>query len=293
MAGDDPAPGREVLAQAVSAYRQALGPRLVAAFALGSLAHGGFSALVSDVDLGLVLSDPLEPSDAETVRAVAEAVKAGGSALHDRLSVFWGTPSTLRGEQAGGRFPPLDRLDLIEHGLLLEGDDVRGDLPRPSGDELLVVGAEFALTFLAGMPPTEDPAGYATGSLRPGELDAVEPLRRPEVALAHGIRHVTKLVLFPVRFLYTAETGRVGTNHAAVERYLGADPPPPATGLVAAALAWRSAPPAGDAEAEALLRAEMVPLYLHYIDDHIPRLAGLGRTDLAAGFREWRRRILA
>jgi hypothetical protein len=37
----------------------------------------------------------------------------------------------------------------------------------------------------------------------------------------------------------------------------------------------------------------MVPLYLHYIDDHIPRLVDLGRTDLAAGFREWRRRILA
>ena len=47
--------GEAVLAQALAAYRAALGSRLVAAYALGSLAHGGFSPLVSDVDLGLIL----------------------------------------------------------------------------------------------------------------------------------------------------------------------------------------------------------------------------------------------
>jgi hypothetical protein len=41
-----------VLAEAAEAYRVALGERLLAAYALGSLAHGGFSALVSDIDLG-------------------------------------------------------------------------------------------------------------------------------------------------------------------------------------------------------------------------------------------------
>jgi predicted short-subunit dehydrogenase-like oxidoreductase (DUF2520 family) len=34
-----------VLAEATAAYRAALGDRLVAAYALGSLARGGFSAL--------------------------------------------------------------------------------------------------------------------------------------------------------------------------------------------------------------------------------------------------------
>ena len=43
--------GERVLADAVEAYRVALGGRLVAAYALGSLAHGGFSELVSDIDL--------------------------------------------------------------------------------------------------------------------------------------------------------------------------------------------------------------------------------------------------
>jgi hypothetical protein len=47
--------GEAVLARAVPAYRAALGSRLIAGYTLGSLAHGGFSALVSDADLGLIL----------------------------------------------------------------------------------------------------------------------------------------------------------------------------------------------------------------------------------------------
>jgi hypothetical protein len=110
-----PTQGERVLAEAAEAYRVALGDRLLAAYALGSLAHGGFSELVSDVDLGLIVSDPLRAGDDETIEAIAETEKRKRSPLHERLSVFWGTPTTLRGEQKGGRFPALDRLDLIEN----------------------------------------------------------------------------------------------------------------------------------------------------------------------------------
>jgi hypothetical protein len=291
MGVDDVEHGRAVLATAVSAFRESLGERLVAAYALGSLAHGGFSPLVSDVDLGLVLADPLHPSDPETVEGIAESVKAGGSALHRRLSVFWGTRSSLLGQQAGGRFPPLDLLDLIQNGLLLTGRDSRRGLPQPSRTDLLVAGAEFALDFLAGIGSGTELTSQGLGSIRPADRDAVEQLRRPEVLVAQGVRRVTKLVLFPVRFLYTAETGLVGTNQSAVGHYL-ADDRVPSTNLVAAALAWRSAPP-DNAEAKALLQREMIPLYLHYIDDHIPRLTDVGRVDLAEAFVEWRRRIAA
>ncbi len=62
--------GFAVLREAVARYRAVLGGRLVAAYALGSLAHGGFSSLVSDVDLEVVLADPLILSDAETVHGL-------------------------------------------------------------------------------------------------------------------------------------------------------------------------------------------------------------------------------
>jgi len=46
------------------------------------------------------------------------------------------------------------------------------------------------------------------------------------------------------------------------------------------------------AAAAALVREQIVPLYLHYIDDHITRLDSLGEVELAEAFREWRHRLL-
>ncbi len=282
--------GEAVLAQALAGYQTALGSRLIAGYALGSLAHGGFSPLVSDVDLGLVLDDPFRVKDRFTIRSVASAVRAGGSPLHQRLSVFWGTPSTLQGRVRGGRFPPLDRLDLLEYGRLLAGTDARDRVARPGRAELLVAGAQFALGTLGGDP---DLAARAKGLVMRDRRsdDPVREVRTPALLASRGTRRVTKVVLFPVRFLFTAATGRVGTNTLAAEHYL-ASPDAPAAGLVAAAVGWRSAPPAED-EAAALLGRELIPLYLHYIDDHVARLDDAGRPRLATRFRRWRARLLA
>jgi hypothetical protein len=282
--------GFAVLREAVDRYEAVLGGRLVAAYALGSLAHGGFAPLVSDVDLGLVLTDPVEPSDPPTIAAVAEAVKAGGTDLHERLSVFWGTPETLAGRAEGGRFPPLDRLDLAENGLLLAGTDCRAALPAPDPTDLLVAGAEFALDFLGpGYGPAAATAA-GLGSLAPPGDAVIDEIRRPELLLQQGVRHLTKIVLFPVRFLFTAATGRVGTNHAAVDYYL-ANPDAVAPALVAAGLHWRTVPPDDPSAATALLERELRPLYLEYIDDHTTRLDDLGETDLARAFTAWHRRL--
>ncbi|HEY6798915.1 MAG TPA: hypothetical protein VI248_29900, partial [Kineosporiaceae bacterium] len=97
MTGDD------VLVDAVRVAGERLGARLLAAYALGSLAHGGFSPLVSDVDLALVLADPIQASDPATLRAIAADGRAAGSPLHARLSMFWGTPRSLT-SGVGGRF---------------------------------------------------------------------------------------------------------------------------------------------------------------------------------------------
>jgi len=280
--------GEAVLARAVAAYRAALGSRLVAGYALGSLAHGGFSPLVSDVDLGLILHDPLRANDRLTIRKVARSVRAGGSALDERLSVFWGTPATLQGPGRGGRFPPLDRLDLLEYGRLLTGPDVRSAVARPDRTELLVAGAEFALGYLGGV---RKPADRLRDWAGPRDGSVLDEIRAPAGLVSRGPRRVTKIVLFPVRFLFTAETGQVGTNALAAGHYLASADAPAAT-LVAAALAWRLEPPADD-EATALLSRELIPLYVHYIDDHIARLLAVNRHQLAGRFRRWRTRLLA
>jgi hypothetical protein len=279
--------GETVLARAVSAYRAALGSRLLAGYALGSLAHGGFSALVSDVDLGLILDDPLTVKDRMAIRAVARSVRAGGSALDQRLSVFWGTPATLGGPRRGGRFPPLDRLDLLEYGRLLTGQDLRSAAARPDHAELLVAGAEFALGYLGGAVALPD----RLRSWARQDDTVLDEIRAPSRLVSRGPRRLTKIVLFPVRFLFTAETGQVGTNTRAAEHYL-ASANPPAAALVTAALAWRLEPPATD-EATALLSRELIPLYIQYIDDHIARLHAVNRHRLAGRFQRWRARLLA
>ena len=260
--------GEAVLDQAVAAAREAWGERLLAAYALGSLAHGGFSALVSDVDLGLVLADPLDAEDAARVAALGARVRAGGAPLADRLSVFWGAPDTLRGEGSLGRFPPLDRLDLARYGRLLMGRDVRAGLPTPSTRELVLAAAEQALRSLAA------PAVVA-------ELDD------PEGLVAAGARHLTKRILFPVRFLYTAQTGEIGRNHDAVAHLVATEAGPMAE-LAAAALRWRETPPEDDRITSVrIVAAGIKPLYRHFVADHERRLRDYDEPGLAEGFAAW------
>lgn len=267
----DSASGEDVLRDVVRIASDSLGERLIAAYAMGSLAHGGFSPLVSDVDVGLILADPIQASDPDSVVGVAENVRSIGSPLHGRVSVFWGTTESFAGRSGGGRFPPLDCLCLLEHGRLLEGTDVRSGLTPPNHTELLVTGARFALELLAD--------------------DVVACARQPDRFVEGGIRWTTKLALFPARFLFTAETGREGTNEAAVHYYSqlsGA----PGTALVRAAFDWRTNPPSPEG-ALAVLTDDFVPLYVYYLADHIRRLESIGESDLAGAFSDWRSRLLA
>jgi hypothetical protein len=143
---------------------------------------------------------------------------------------------------------------------------------RPDRTELLVAGARFALDSLSDT--------------------TLDDIRTPSRLIARGPRALTKAVLFPVRFLYTAVTGQAGLNSVAAEHYV-ATPGVPAAGLVTAALGWRTRPPADPAAATALAAREIIPLYIHYIDDHIARLGALPHDDLASRFRQWRSRLLA
>ncbi len=261
--------GEAVLTRAVDEARRAWGERLLAAYALGSLAHGGFSDLVSDVDLGLVLADPLADGDAARVADVAAAVRASGAPLAERLSIFWGTPAILRGAARGGRFPPLDRLDLARYGRLLFGQDQRQDLATPDRRELVVAATEQALRGL-------------------GTAEVVAELSDPAGLVAAGPRHLTKRILFPVRFLYTARTGEIGRNHDAVAHFVAVEAGPPAE-LAAAALRWREAGPApGDDAAVALVGAGIRPLYQRFVADHEQRMRDYGEADLAQRLAAWR-----
>ena len=114
--------------QKVAAYfNDRLGARLIEVYKLGSLAHGGFSAVYSDIDVGLLL-DCADPPD-EMAEAIAMA-KDLDPQYGNKLSIFWGNP-----DYTWGRLPVIDRLDLLDHGVPL----LRGHKPRfrrPSRTEI-------------------------------------------------------------------------------------------------------------------------------------------------------------
>ena len=262
------AAGEAVLQFALQQARTVFGERLIAAYALGSLAHGGFSEHVSDVDFAVVLADPFDADDAARIAALGEAVKSSGLPLADRLSLFWGSPQSLESGSDAGRFPPVDRLDLRENGRLMAGEDIRSRVMAPSTAEMVIAAARQALNSLA-------------------KPEWTAQLHDPAPLVAAGARTLTKRVLFPVRFLYTARTGAIGRNDSAVEHFVAVEPGPAAQ-LAQAAFLWRYDPyETGDARVMDRVRAGLLPLYRLFAMDYRRRLADLGEKDLALRFAAW------
>jgi hypothetical protein len=142
----------------------------------------------------------------------------------------------------------------------------------PTVRELVIAGADFALRALA-------------------TPEVVAQLRHPALLVDAGVRVLTKTVLVPVRFLFTARTGQVGRNAAAVAHFTAAE-----TGLVAdlarAALRWREEPPdPGDPMAVGMLERGLIPLYRLFLDEYAVRLREYGAGTAAHALEEWRRRL--
>jgi predicted nucleotidyltransferase len=207
------AAGWEVGRTAVEAASDVLGERLVSAYVIGSLAHGGFSAAVSDVDVALLV-DECDAGVAPLVCDAGERTRRRlGPGLADRLSIFYGDWQTFDRPTAAARLGAIDRLDLMQHGVLVQGVDHRDAAGRvPDREELVAATAAFL---------------------------AEKPLARrdPAELVSAGPRLLTKAVLFPVRFLYTYATGRAGSNEEAGQWYCESQRP--AADLVRGALGWR------------------------------------------------------
>jgi hypothetical protein len=199
-----------------------------------------------------------------------------GTPLAERLSLFWSSWDALRLGSRVGRFPLADRLDLVLKGICLHGVDERDKVafPEPGAMRcaLVVESARFLLDKLA--TPERD-----------------RLLRDPKGLVSLGCREVTKAVLFPVRFLYTAETGKVANNPQAVD-WFSARPAGPTRALVLAASAWRERGTVdGTDRTIAALREGLLPLYESLAARYRDLLHEFGEGQLAAGIEAWRARL--
>jgi hypothetical protein len=260
----------QVVADTVEAAETVFGAEIEAVYALGSLAHGGFAPLVSDVDVAIVLGST-GPDTASRIATIQRlVVERGSSPLAERLSVFWADWRTVRtGQGDHFRLGPVDRLDLLDSGRLLLGSDLREPSVRPSREDLVLMSADLILTKF-----TE---GY------------FEQLRATEALVEGGPHAVTKAILFPVRFMYTLRTGRIGLNDRSARWYAGEGLP--GSALALKALEWRNDGISDVELAIQLVDADLVTLHAACLAEYAKDLDRLGEAPRAAALAERAGRI--
>jgi predicted nucleotidyltransferase len=183
-----------IAADVARKFAAALAPRwqallehdLLGVYLLGSLAHGGFSRRYSDIDVAVVSKNGLMPDQLEAMRAAASALS---TELAAKLSIFFTNRSFSE-----GRFPPLDRIDYVEHRVaLLELRSV-----TPARPDLTEIRA-----YLCGKPFE----AWQQTAARFAAAETLETKDHKAYLRAH---------LYPARFIYSFMTGRMGSNDDAV-----------------------------------------------------------------------------
>lgn len=192
----------ECVADAWEGY---LGSRLLGAYMIGSLAHGGFGIRYSDIDMAVVAEDLLTPSDFDAMRERAAAISKDHAA---KLSIFW----TDR-RFAVGRFPLLDRIDYLDHAVRL----VEREAVRPVRPSLAEVRAYLRAA------PFERWAARARDFSVSTQLAAAD--RKPFL----------RALLYPARFIYSWSTGTIASNDDAVAFVQEKGPPSLDLSLIAKA----------------------------------------------------------
>ena len=167
-------------------WQETLGNELLGAYVIGSAAHAGFNWRYSDLDVALVMAAGLSPQAHDRLRSEAVALSADWG---PKVSVFW----TNR-HFSLGRFPPLDRIDYLDHAVaLMERECIRP--PRPTLKDVR--------KYLRGAPF----ASWADGALNFAAAERLEPKDR---------KAYLRTLLYPGRFCYSWMTGFMGSNDDAV-----------------------------------------------------------------------------
>jgi hypothetical protein len=194
-----------------SSFRAQLGERVIGAYLIGSLAHGGFSRRYSDIDMALITEVAFDAAALTTLRGLAAECDP---TLSQKLSVFWSD----RGFTIG-RFPALDRVDYLDHAVVLtERERV---LPvRPTLDEIRV--------YLSGAPF----ANWTENAHRFAGMSALAP---------GDHKLFIRTLLYPARLVYSWSRGLMGSNDDAVAFTCEHPPPGMNTDILARALTYRQA----------------------------------------------------
>jgi len=185
------------------------GAGLLGAYLLGSLAHGGFNRRYSDIDVAFVTENGIDQATLDAVKTEAAALSPE---LTAKLSIFWSNRRF-----SVGRFPPLDRVDYLDHAVaLIERERI--DPVRPTLQDIR--------DYLGGAPF----ANWAASATHFAGLDTLgSDQRKPYL----------RALLYPARFILSWITGGMASNDDAVAFVTERKIPGLDVKLVAAALRCR------------------------------------------------------
>jgi hypothetical protein len=250
--------GWAVVDLAAHAARRWLGDGLLSAYAIGSLAHGGFRQAVSDIDFA-VLTDDGPGRELPEIAAATAADVRHAHPLGGRLSIFYAPWSVFSDPPPRARFPAIDRYDLVRYGVLVHGIDLRATCARaPTATEIRQHAVDFALRYVTAAQLSKD-----LRELRAGGVT---------------VHDATKLVLWPVRLQHVCDTGKPTGNADAVEHYLSLRDARHRS-LVGDALSWRETATIGDPD-DALGRIAREIYDLHAeVFQQLSERSGIPRRD--------------
>ena len=200
---------REFTRALCAQWQSTLGGGALGIYCIGSLAHGGFNRRYSDIDMALIVQEPMAPAALDALRADAANVSAD---LAAKLSIFWTDRSF-----AVGRFPVLDCIDYLDHAVALTERE-RVTPPRPSLAEVRA--------YLAG-PPFGNWCKEAARFAASDTLDAKDR------------KSYLRTLLYPARLIYSWTTGQMASNDDAVAFLAERAPFDLDTDLIAQALECR------------------------------------------------------
>jgi predicted nucleotidyltransferase len=178
----------------VPVWQKSFGPDLLGVYIIGSLAHGGFSRRFSDIDIAVIAEASVSQQLIDQLRNEADALSPDWGS---KVSVFWADR-----QFSGGRFPPLDRIDYLDHAVVLT--ERRRIKPlRPTLEEIRA--------YLHGSPFEN----WAKLAREFAGAPALEPNNR---------KRYLRALLYPARLCFSYVTGLTGSNDDAVA-YLRARTP--------------------------------------------------------------------
>jgi hypothetical protein len=167
-------------------WQEMLGAELLGAYFIGSLAHAGFNRRYSDIDLAIVTQSGLQQDTLDSLKGEAAAQS---DTWGSKVSIFWADRTFSL-----GRFPPLDRVDFLDHAVaLMEREHLRP--PRPTLEEI---------------------REYLRGPLFTAWVDRARSFAGAETLDPKDHKMYLRTILYPGRFCYSWMTGCIGSNGDAV-----------------------------------------------------------------------------